>query len=75
MNKNYSYPTTIWESILTQIYVVLVLFTFFAFDLQKFISENWKKYLFCQKFVRLGENTSPCCSRIIVVYVYVNVFL
>ena len=42
MNKNYSYPTTIWESILTQIYVFLVLFTIFTFDLEKCISKNWK---------------------------------
>ena len=40
MNKNYSYPATIWVSILTQIYVFLVLFTIFAFDLETFISKN-----------------------------------
>ena len=74
MNKNYTYPTTIWISILTQIYVFLVLFTIFAFDLETFISKNWKNILFYQKIVHLGENTFPYCSRIIAVHVYVNVF-
>ena len=75
MNNNYSYPTTIWVSILTQIYVFLVLFTIFAFDLETFISKIGKIYCSTQKFVHLGENTFPCCSRIIAVHVYVNVFL
>ena len=75
MNKSYSYPTAIWVSILTQIYVFHVLFTFFAFDLETFISKNLKNILFYQKFVHLDENTFPYCSRIIVVHVYVNVFL
>ena len=74
MNKNCTYPTTIWISILTQIYVFLVLFTIFAFDLETFISKNWKNILFYQKFVHLSENTFPYCSRIIAVHVYVNVF-
>ena len=75
MTKIYSYPTTIWESILTQINLFLILFTIFAFDLEKFISKNWKNICFYQKFVHLGENTFPYCSRIIVVHAYVNVFL
>ena len=76
MNINYCYPTTIWVSILTQIYVFLVLFTMFAFSiLETFISKNWKHILFQQKFVHLGENNVPYCSRIIAVHVYVNVFL
>ena len=75
MRKNNSYLTTIWVSILTQIYVFLVLFTVFAIDLETFISKNWKNILFYQKFVHLGENTFPYCSRIIAVYVYVSVFI
>ena len=75
MNKNYSYQTTICVCILTQIYVCLVLFTIFAFDLETFISKNWKNILFYQKFIHLGENAFPYCSRIIAVHVYVNVFL
>ena len=31
MNMNYSYPTTMYESNLAQVYVFLVLFTIFAF--------------------------------------------
>ena len=58
-----------WESILTQIYVFLVLFTIFAFDFEKFISKKWKTM-----FTTLGEDTVPYCSRIIVINVYVNVF-
>ena len=75
MIKNYSNPTTVWVSILTQIYVFLVLLTIFAFDLEKIISKNWNNTFFDQKFVHLGENTFPYCSQIIVVHVYVNVFL
>ena len=40
------YPTTMWENLLTQIYLFLVLLTNFAFDLEKFISKNLKKYIF-----------------------------
>ena len=71
MNKNYSYPTTIWVSIFAQIYVFLVLCIFFAFDLETFISQNWKNILFYQKLVHLGENTYPYFSRIIAVHVYI----
>ena len=75
INKNYSYPTTIWVSILTQIYVFRVLFTIFALDLETFISKNWKNKLFYQKFVHFGKNTFPYCCRIIAVHVYINVYL
>ena len=74
MNKNYSYRTTIYKSILTQIYVFLVLFTIFDFYHENFISKNCKKILFYQKFVHFGANTSIYCSRIIVVRVHANVF-
>ena len=33
-----------------------------------------KNIFFYQKFVHLDENTSKCCSRIIVVHVHANVF-
>ena len=76
MNMNYSYLTTIYRSILTQIYVFLVLFISFHFDPEKFISKNCKYNVknFYQKFVHLGENTSIYCSRIIVVHVHATVF-
>ena len=55
MNKNYNYLTTIFRSILTQIYVFLVLFTSFHFDLEKFISKTCKYFFFYQEFVHLGR--------------------
>ena len=66
--------TTIYRSILTQIYVFLVLFTIFYFDLEKFISENCKYIFLYQKFIHLGEDTSKYYSRIIVVHVHATVF-
>ena len=75
MNMNYNYLTTILRSILTQIYVFLVLFTIFHFDLEKFISKNCQYIFFYQKFVHLGEKTSKYRSRIIVVNVDATVFL
>ena len=71
---NYNYLTTIFRSILTQIYVFLVLFTFFYFDLENFISKHCKYIFFFQKIVHLGENTSKYCSWIIVVHVHATVF-
>ena len=35
MNMNYSYPTSMYESILAQMYIFLVLFIFFAFYHEK----------------------------------------
>ena len=74
MNMNYNYLTTIFRSILNQIYVFLVLFTIFHFDLEKFISKKCKYIFFCQKCVHLGESTSKYCSRIIVVHVLATIF-
>ena len=74
MNMNYNYLTTILRSILTQIYVFLLLFTIFHFDLEKFISKNCKYICFYQKFVHLGENTSKYCSWIIVVHAHATRF-
>ena len=75
MNIPFNYLTTIYEyrSILTQIYVFLVLFTiyifFFHFDLEKFISKNCK-YIFSTRNLYI----SICCSRIIVVHAHLTVF-
>ena len=71
---NFNYLATIFRSILTQIYVFLVLFTICHFDLEMFISKNCKYIFFYLKFVHLGENTSKYCSRIIVVHVHATVF-
>ena len=46
MNMNYSYMTTMYESILAQIYVFLVLFTIFAFYHEKKLSKTCKKKCF-----------------------------
>ena len=76
MNMNYNYLTTIYRSILTQIYEFLVLFTIFHFDTEKFIGKQTCKCIFFyQKFVHLGENTSIYLSLIIVVHVHATVFL
>ena len=75
MNMNYSYPTTMYESILAQMYAFLVLFTFFAFYHEKDFKQKFQEIFFYQKDVHLGENTFIHCSWITVVHVYVNVFL
>ena len=69
MNKNsyLSYPNIIYESILTQMCVFLVLLTIFDFYNEKFISKNWKKIFFYKKFVHLGilllDNCSSCSCK------------
>ena len=75
MNMSYSYPTSMYERILVQKYVFLVLFTIFAFYHESFLSKIGKKIFFYQKYVHLGENTFIHCSRITVIHVHVNVFL
>ena len=75
MNMNFSYPTTMYESILVQIYVFLVLFTIFAFYHEKLFKQKLQKIFFYQKYVHLGEYTFIHCSRITVVHIHVSVFL
>ena len=75
MNMNYRNPITIYESILAQMYVFLVLFTFFAFYHEKLFKQKLQKIFFYQKYVHLGENTFINCSQITVVHVNVNVVL
>ena len=43
MNMSYSYPTTMYESILAQKYVFLVLFTIFTFYHEIFFKQKCKK--------------------------------
>ena len=74
MNMNYNYLTTIYRSILTQIYVFLVLFTKFHFDLGKLISKNCNYIFFYKRFVHFGEYTSLYCSGITVVHGHATVF-
>ena len=61
---------------ITQIYVFLVLFTIFHFDLEKFISKNCKYIYFSTRNLYIfGENTSIYCSLTIAVHVYATFFL
>ena len=48
MNMNYNYPTTMYETILAQIYVhvFLVLFTIFAFYNEKLFKPKLQKIFF-----------------------------
>ena len=73
---NYSYPTTIYESILAQIYEFQVFyFTAFAFyHEQNFKVKIAKNISFYQKYVQLGKNAFIHCSWITVVHVHVYVF-
>ena len=75
MNMKYNYPTTMYESILAQMYVFLVLFTLFAFYHENIFKSKLQKIFFYKKFVHLGENTLIRCSQRTVVHVHVNVFL
>ena len=44
MYMSYSYPTTMYENVLAQKYVFLVLFTIFAFYHEIVLSKNGNKY-------------------------------
>ena len=75
MNMNYSYLTTMYESILAQMYVCLVLFIIFAFYHENKFKQKLQKIFLYHKYVYLGNITLMHCSRIIVVHIHVNVFL
>ena len=72
MNMNYSYPTTMYESILVQIYVFLVLFTIFAFYNEKLFKPKLQKNIFLPEICTSGrtyshtlesDNCSPCSCK------------
>ena len=76
MNINHSYPTIMYESILAQTYVFLVILTLFGFYHETFLKQKLqKKKFFYQKYVHLGENTLIHFSQITIVHIHVNVFL
>ena len=75
MNKDYIYPTTIYKSMLTQMYVFLILFIILDFYHDKFKGKNFKKYIFLQEICTFRQNALLYYSRIIVVHVHVKVFL
>ena len=72
---NYSFPTTMYKSILAQMYAFLVLFTIFAFYHDFFFKPVLQKIFFYQKYVHLGKNTLIHCNQRTVVHVHENVFL
>ena len=75
MNMNYSYPTTIYESILAQMNVFLVFFfTFFAFYHENDFQQILQKIFFYQNCVHSGKNTFLHCSQITVFHIHVNIF-
>ena len=55
MNMNFSYPTTMYEIILTQMYIFLVLFSIFALYHEKRIRKNCKTY-FSTRVVHVHVN-------------------
>ena len=72
MNMKYSYLTTMYESIFTWMYTILVEKHFLQFLLKIVFmvkSKQCKKY---QKYIYLGKNTFIHCSRITVVHVHNN---
>ena len=69
---NHSYPTTMYENILAQIYVFLLLFTIFAFYHENKFKQNCTQK-FNQKYVHFCKYTFIHFSRITVVHV-VKVF-
>ena len=61
MNKNYHYPTTIWESTLNQIYVFPVLFT----CLFLFTMKNLEAKILPEICTLFNDNTVPYCSFVL----------
>ena len=73
MNMNYSYLTTMYESILTKKYAFLVFFTFLLFIMKNILSKNYKN-IFEPEICTYGENTFIHCSRITPVHIHVIFF-
>ena len=75
MNMNYSNLTIMYEVFLAQMYVLLVLFTIFAFYHENLLSQNCKKYFLPEICIFGQKKTLKHCSQRTVVHVYVNAFL
>ena len=75
MNMNYGYPTTIYESILTQMYVFLVLITIFVFYHEKKNKAKFTKTFFLPEICSFGQKYFHICSRITAARVNVNIFV
>ena len=74
MNMKYSYPTTMYESTLAQMYVFLVSLHFTALYHEKEFKQKLQKVFFYRNRVHSGENIFIHCSQITVVHIYVNIF-
>ena len=76
MNTIYSYPITMYERILVKMYVFLVLhvFTIFAFYHNKFYAKIANKYFLPQACVHLDKIVLIHCSQRTVAHVHVIVF-
>ena len=70
----YSYPTTMYESILAQMYVFLVYLHFTVSYHETDFKQKLQKLFFYQNCVHSGENTFIHCSQVIVVHIHVNIF-
>ena len=58
MNMNYSYQATMYESILAQMCVFLVLFTIFAFYHEKILKPKLQKKYVLQQICTFGRKYS-----------------
>ena len=74
MNMNYSYQVSMYESILAQMCVFLVLFTIFAFYHEKFLKPKLQIYFSTRNMYIWAKNTLIHCSHRTVAHVHVNVF-
>ena len=75
MDINNSNLTTMYESIFAQIYVLLAIFTIFAFYHEIVFKPQLQILFSYKKYVYLGKHTLIHCSQRTVVHVYVNDFL
>ena len=60
MNMKYSYPTTMYESILAQMYVSLVLLHFTAFYHEKDFKQKLQKKYFSTRIVYIRVKILSC---------------
>ena len=72
---NCSYPTTMYGSILAQIYVFFVLFTIFAFYNENLFKPKLQKNIFVAEICTSGRNTLIHSSQRTVVHVHLKICL
>ena len=74
MNMKNSYPTTMFESILAQMYVFMVFLHFTAFYHEKDFMQKLPNIFFYQNCVQSGKNTFIHCSQITVMHIHFDIF-